>query len=252
MRLLNLGCGSHYHPDWVNVDFHATNPNVLAHNLSTGVPFGNETFNMVYHSHLLEHFPKEKAGFFIQECYRVLRQGGIIRVVVPDLEQMCRLYLRALEMASMGEEGWSSNYEWIMLELYDQCVRNISGGQMLQFLMREPLPNEEFVASRLGSFYRVLMNDIKLLKNQPERKHADNKRTLTNEEIGEFRNGGEIHQWMYDRYSLRLLLEEAGFHNVVLRTAQESYCANWPSFCLDTDSSGEIYKADSLFMEGIK
>jgi 2-hydroxychromene-2-carboxylate isomerase len=41
---------------------------------------------VVYHSHVLEHLPKDAAPRFVGECYRVLAEGGILRVVVPDLD----------------------------------------------------------------------------------------------------------------------------------------------------------------------
>ncbi|HEY3389168.1 MAG TPA: hypothetical protein VGK38_06315, partial [Prolixibacteraceae bacterium] len=79
-----------------------------------------------------------------------------------------------------------------------------------------------------------------------------NEPNVTNEEIGRFRNGGEIHQWMYDRYSLRKLLIQAGFDEVVVQTANGSNITDWQKYCLDTDSNNTVYKADSLYMEGIK
>lgn len=71
-------------------------------------------------------------------------------------------------------------------------------------------------------------------------------------QIGRFRQSGEVHQWMYDRYSLAKLLEDCGFQQIVQRTAAESYIPNWPDFNLDTELDGSVYKPDSLFMEAIK
>ena len=106
---LNLGCGNHFHPDWINVDFHSNHDHVIAHNLGQGIPFEDETFEVVYHSHLLEHFPRRKAKAFIEECFRVLQPRGIIRVVVPDLEQIAHEYLKALGSAVNGSEEAAHN-----------------------------------------------------------------------------------------------------------------------------------------------
>jgi hypothetical protein len=70
--------------------------------------------------------------------------------------------------------------------------------------------------------------------------------------VGRFRLGGEIHQWMYDRFSLRRLIEQAGFRGVIQRSATESYIENWASENLDTNPDGSVYKPDSLFMEAVK
>src|SRR5689334_18953207 len=85
---LNLGCGYHYSsaPEWINVDFVATGGGVQPHNLLDGIPFPDNSFDLVYHSHVLEHFTKNDGECFIAECFRVIKPGGFIRVAIPDLE----------------------------------------------------------------------------------------------------------------------------------------------------------------------
>lgn len=109
------------------MDFVATAPCVRAHDLRLGIPYADESFDVVYHSHLLEHFPKKAAPPFLRECRRVLKRGGIIRIAVPDLEKIARAYIEAFEKASHGIPSWREKYDWMMLELYDQTVREQSG-----------------------------------------------------------------------------------------------------------------------------
>ncbi len=137
LNYLNAGCGNKFHPDWHNVDMTSDSPDVLAANLLNGIPFPDNRFDVVYHSQVLEHFPKEKAGGFLKECYRVLKPNGIIRVVVPDLENIVNEYSKLLkENIEHSGELSAANYDWIMLELYDQTVRNYSGGQMAEYLQQ--------------------------------------------------------------------------------------------------------------------
>ena len=75
---INIGCGFHFHEDWTNIDFHASGKDVIAHNLLKGIPFSDASFEVAYHSHVLEHFLKKDADFLISECYRVLKPGGMI------------------------------------------------------------------------------------------------------------------------------------------------------------------------------
>jgi predicted SAM-dependent methyltransferase len=259
---LNLGCGQHFHPDWTNVDIVSTGEGVIAHDLRQGIPFPDASFDVVYHSHVLEHLPKAKATPFLQECFRVLRPSGVIRVVVPDLEQLARLYLTALEQASQGCEEWQANYDWILLEMYDQTVRGHSGGEMAAYLAQDPIPNETFVIQRLGREAKTLMH---LLRQQPLQSPTqtlsdDDMRlkTLLGEagyqalQIGRFRQSGEVHQWMYDRYSLKVLLENAGFHQVRVCSAYESRIPNYAMYGLDVEPDGQIRKPDSIFVEAIK
>ena len=282
MKRLNLGCGSRFHPDWTNVDFTATREGVIAHDLNQNIPFPDESFDVVYQSHLLEHFSKTNAELFLRECYRVLRPEGVFRVVVPDLEQIARTYLTALEKANAGFEEWHYNYEWILLEMYDQSVRNQSGGEMRAYLSSNHIPNKEFIIQRLGREAKTVIearkrhhqksqsatttatNPPKRLAKQlycflryPNYRRESLLKLLLGSEykalqIGRFRQSGEIHQWMYDRYSLSVLLNKIGLENVQQCSATESYIPNWKSWNLDTEPDGSIYKPDSLYMEGIK
>jgi hypothetical protein len=56
---------------------------------------------------------------------------------------------------------------------------------------------------------------------------------------------------MYDRFSLRRLLEQCGFVGVIRRTAHESGIPDFAQYQLDSDGE-RVRKPDSLFMEGLK
>ncbi len=255
MKLLNLGCGYHYHPSWVNVDFHKTGEHVIAYNLINGIPFEDESFDVVYHSHLLEHFPKRFAPLFLKECYRVLKPGGIIRIVVPDLEQIVRIYLESLEGALQGNEEAKLKYDWILIELFDQMVREKSGGEMLEYWKQYPMPLEDFVLKRLGSEAKSTIENIRKSKQtiSPEEYRNRPYQAISDPtELGSFRLSGEIHLWMYDRYSLGKLLEEAGFINIEKVDAKYSKIPNFNSYFLDINPDGSVRKPDSLFMEAQK
>jgi SAM-dependent methyltransferase len=54
--------------------------------------FDDETFDVVYASHLLEHLHPDAAERCLREVHRVLRPGGILRLAVPDLDHMVAHY----------------------------------------------------------------------------------------------------------------------------------------------------------------
>jgi predicted SAM-dependent methyltransferase len=273
MKLLNLGCGSRFHPDWINMDWSSCNAYVKVHDLSTGIPFPDSTFDVVYHSHLLEHLQREKAFFLVQECYRVLKVGGIIRIAVPDLEQIVRMYLVALEKALQGNHEWGDHYDWMMLELYDQAVREIPGGAMRVYLEQRFIPNEGFVCERMGCEARRIIQSYRARANREKVQHSKKfklfasfqsillslrerllREILTDVDykalkLGQFRLSGEVHQWMYDRYSLGKLLSKAGFENVKSVGPGDSQIPHWSDYCLDTEPDGTVYKPDSFYME---
>lgn len=271
-----MGCGSRFHPDWTNIDIVSSSPSVQEYDLRQGIPYPDSTFNVVYHSHLMEHLTKHEALDFLKECYRVLKLNGIIRVVVPDLEQITCIYLRALEKACQGDTEWQHNYEWIMLELYDQTVRESSGGAMFDYLIQGKIPNEAFVNKRMGHGTRHIVEMFQA-ESVPETSRLSRKfdylgylrkcsqyfrikliRSLLGDkqyraiQIGLFRLSGEVHHWMYDRYSLAQLLKRTGFSNPVQCNAFKSQIENWEQFVLDTESDGTVYKPDSLYMEAFK
>lgn len=69
-------------------------PNFLAWNFGKRpLPFATGSAEVLYTSHVLEHFPRWQAEAILREACRVLRPGGLIRVIVPDLEVLCRRYL---------------------------------------------------------------------------------------------------------------------------------------------------------------
>ena len=209
IELLNLGCGRRFHQDWTNIDFNSTGPEIIAHNIEKGIPFGDESFDAVYHSHLLEHFTKNSAPNFVRECYRVLKPNGIIRIVVPDLEKIICCYLEILKKSLGGDKESQKKYDWIVLELFDQMVRNVSGGEMLKYWKRNPMPAESFVIERQGA--EVLNFISSYRKNRFGTNNEKDDACLSTEQIGKFRLSGEIHQWMYDRYSLHKILSDCGF-----------------------------------------
>jgi predicted SAM-dependent methyltransferase len=57
------------------------------------IAFPDASVSYIYSSHTFEHFTYEESLAVSIECYRVLRPGGIMRVVVPDLEIIVRQYL---------------------------------------------------------------------------------------------------------------------------------------------------------------
>jgi hypothetical protein len=70
--------------------------------------------------------------------------------------------------------------------------------------------------------------------------------------VGRFRLGGEVHQWVYDRYSLAKVLREVGFIEPLVQTATTSGIRGWGGYSLDTLPGGEVIKPDLFFMEARK
>jgi len=108
---LNIGCGTSGIQGWVNID---NSPSILLARLPFGrrifrtpdwppdvrradvrkrIPFPDASVSYIYSSHTFEHFTYDESLAVARECLRVLKLGGIFRVVVPDLGIMVRDYL---------------------------------------------------------------------------------------------------------------------------------------------------------------
>jgi SAM-dependent methyltransferase len=87
---VHVGCGGHELPGWINVDNH---PAPLAINLDWGLPLPTGSARYVFVAHLLEHlFHPAQSSRLLAEIRRVLAPGGVVRIVVPDIEKHLRAY----------------------------------------------------------------------------------------------------------------------------------------------------------------
>ena len=144
---------------------------------------------------------------------------------------------------------------------------------MANYLRRQPLPNEQFIFQRIGNEGRKLVETIRqgdaakpfspgslyrrcraVARGLYDRLLGlvagyDAARALA---IGRFRLRGEVHQWMYDRFSLARALAAVGFQQPKLQSASTSSIPDWDRFHLDMQPDGTLNKPDLLFMEAIK
>lgn len=280
MNLLNIGCGGHFHEAWTNIDLVSTSPHVRAYDLRKGLPYSEGTFDAVYTSHVLEHLSPETAQASLREQLRVLKSGGIIRVVVPDLEDKAREYLAMLEKSLQGDKTAEANYDWVTLELLDQMVRSKVGGLMGAYILDPTMTNPDYILKRIGDeaedWLRVAKG-VMPSKSEPtllSRLRAKGAKVIIQKirekvavlvvgiiaggeaksafEEGLFRASGELHRWMYDKFSLGRLLQQTGFTDTRVCRFDESRIPAFTSYLLDNTPEGSIRKADSLFMEAVK
>ena len=173
---MNIGCGAHYHKDWINVDMAAHGPSVVACDIRKGIPLEDRSCDAVYHSCILEHLSPDEGFALLRECNQVLKPRGIGRVAVPDLKRICVLYLEKLSGAVDVIVQAENDYDWMMLEMYDQTDREKSGGRMVEYLRQKPIPNQDFVLARIGEEARAIMRS--LTESETLSREPDKERTL--------------------------------------------------------------------------
>lgn len=96
--LVNLGAGSTGKPGWINVDVFAAPGINCIYDCRKSLPFPDNSVKGIFSEHFFEHIDYvEEVPYFLSECYRVLKVGGIIRIIVPDIEKYLQAYCK---------EGW--------------------------------------------------------------------------------------------------------------------------------------------------
>jgi SAM-dependent methyltransferase len=232
---------------------------------------------MVYSAAVLEHIRSADTHRFLAECRRILKPSGIIRIAVPDLEEQAKVYLETLNRLDRGDAAASADHDWMILEMFDQCVREKSGGAMVNLLASKRIANKDFILQRIGVEGKDLIDHLQGIPPEPAHLQQPSfsrnvpggrlgrfilKRLLASEDlesdlkafhVGRFRlRSGEVHQWAYDRVSLGGLMLQAGFQDPKKVAHGESRLQGWKDFDLEVDGAGNIQKPDLLVMEAIK
>lgn len=160
-RRLHIGCGANRLEGWLNTELCPRDTEIFL-DATRPFPLPAGSFDYVYSEHMIEHVPYAGGAAMLRECYRVLRTGGVIRIVTPDLA-----FLRTL--LDPPYSGQVTKYI-----AYSRQEHKIEG------------PPDSGVHV-FNHFMRAWG-----------------------------------HQFIYDKTSLTMLMRDAGFHNIVERTLEQS------------------------------
>lgn len=265
-HLLNLACGSKVSGvgRWTNVDFQSPVEGVIEMNILRGLSFAPGTFDAVYSAQFIEHLTLEEGERVLRNVAKVMKPGAVIRLVTPDLEELSRTYLANLETVKAAPSKQAHRrYEWARLEIFDQIVRDQSGGETPAFLADSDDDTRQHIIGRLGHtattfFWPPVTETQRLtfakvwrkLNRIPRRVWQMTLNGLATDtvRVGRFRRSGEVHRYLHDVYSLTSLLEQAGFHSVERVDAHRSSIANWDSYQLDV-INGVVDGPVALYVE---
>lgn len=100
---LHLGCGPNYLPGYVNIDANPRRKIDLWLDVRNGLPFRDGTVDSIYSTHMLEHLYNDELATLFSDCKRVLKAGGGVRFIVPNLETAIAAYVQ-------GKNEWFDDY----------------------------------------------------------------------------------------------------------------------------------------------
>ena len=136
-----FGCGCTSYSEWVGIDCFFSKSVDFVLDLRRKLPFKNESVDLCYSEHFIEHLDDQQCVPFIRNCFNSLVKGGICRMATFDLDiliDICR----------------SDNKEWDI----DYCIKELGITHLIK--TRGQLLNASF--------------------NKWEHKYAYNKEDLSN------------------------------------------------------------------------
>ncbi|MBT0962321.1 class I SAM-dependent methyltransferase [Denitromonas iodatirespirans] len=190
---VNMGCGLAIAPGWINVDaslnalFGGAPSDVLRllyrttgasryysredycrllgehrfvfHDLGRSLPFHERSVDFFYSSHFFEHLFKKDAERLLRDCHRALRDGGVIRIAVPDLAYAVSLY-------QVGDVKKMLDDYFFVDDLSSYLARH---KYMYDFeLLAEALARAGFRDIKRCAYREGLTPDIDTLDNRPD------------------------------------------------------------------------------------
>jgi predicted SAM-dependent methyltransferase len=104
MIKLHLGCGRNVLGGWINTDLDmvkfpskvkhldVTDKFVIGGKGEDDIIIDDNSVDYVFSEHMIEHLTYQEGKFMLEECFRVLKVGGKIRISTPDLKFLIDIY----------------------------------------------------------------------------------------------------------------------------------------------------------------
>lgn len=106
IKKIQIGCGTNFIEGWLNTDIKSSNQ--IAY-LDAGVkfPIESDSFDFVYSEHLFEHLKVEQQINMLRESYRILKNGGVMRIATPNIGFLFELYENPNAQENMDYVDWA-------------------------------------------------------------------------------------------------------------------------------------------------
>lgn len=130
---LHLGCGPRYIPGFIHIDV-IDAEHIHHQGTVCALPYADDSAELIYASHVLEHFGRWEMHAVLREWHRVLVPGGVLRLAVPDFAACARIYC---------EEGLKDGLTGL--------IGLICGGQRNEYDFHKMVFDEQFLTEVLFS-----------------------------------------------------------------------------------------------------
>ncbi len=125
---LHIGCGNKFLKDFVHIDimdFPHVDIKTSADDLNM---IEDNSVELIYVCHLLEHFGRHEVKKVLKEWYRVLKPGGKLRIAVPDFEAIVEHYLKnrnMVEILGLLSGGQKNEFDYHKILFDENFLKNV-------------------------------------------------------------------------------------------------------------------------------
>ena len=110
---LHLGVGKNYLEGWTNIDNDPSVRTDVYDDMVVLSKFEGNTVDEIYSCNCLEHLGRYKYKTALKRWFELLKDGGILRISVPDFEAICEYYLKTKDLNSLYCALYAGqNAEW--------------------------------------------------------------------------------------------------------------------------------------------
>ena len=218
---LNIGAGSFYHRHWTNVDYASDwyskhqKENFVNYNImdKKPLPFENNSIELAYSSHVIEHVKNDSVQNLLSEIYRVIKPGGGVRITCPDS------FLFYQSLLNQDISFWNWRHGWFT-GVWSTLKSDINTVTISDYILREiATPRCRFYKYKKASTAPQEVEKIFKTKS-----YADFFDYFTDKlEFDSDTPGDHINWW--DETKIMSFLRSAGFKKVYSSRANQSLFA---------------------------
>jgi len=114
---LHLGSASKHIEGYLNIDIREMDGVDIVDDVKTLNKISNNSVDVIYVSHVLEHFGRWEYKDVLRRWFEILKPNGILRIAVPDFESVVKLYLKTKDLNLVmgmlyGGQNYGENYHY--------------------------------------------------------------------------------------------------------------------------------------------
>ncbi len=120
IKALHLGCGTNLLEGWLNTDINA-HGSIMELDASLPFPIKDCSLDFIFSEHMFEHLTYESGKAMLRECYRTLKPGGVLRLTMPTMEFLIKLYNEPGSELHQRYARWS--LQQFAPQMYADCIK---------------------------------------------------------------------------------------------------------------------------------